>query len=102
MGKTTIPNRKFVSAVAKDSGFLKRDVEKVFESIDNLAAEYLDQATEENRVDLALTRNISLINYYSKPTHKKDAFTGELYDVPGKYRIKARFRGPFKNQNLIR
>lgn len=98
MNKTTIPNKKFVSAVAKDCGYLKRDVEKVFESIDNIAAEYLNQATEDNRVDLALTRNISLINYYSKPTRKKDAFTGELYEVPGKYRIKGRFRGPFKNQ----
>lgn len=89
--KRHVSKKDFVRLLAKNSGYNQEDVLTVVDCIEETLEELLSNATEATSVEVNLTHNIRIENYYTAAKNRMNPKSGEMFVAPAHFRTRAKF-----------
>ena len=91
MEKITMNVKELVKAISAETGMTQKAVNEIIVAADAVVTAQLAQANEETSVEVKiLPCGVTLVSTYSEAHEAKNPQTGEVINVPGKNRVKAK------------
>ena len=91
MEKITMNVKELTKAVAVETGMTQKAIGEIITAMDSIVGAQLAQANENTSVEVKiLPSGVTLVSTYNEAHEAKNPQTGEVINVPGKNRVKAK------------
>lgn len=97
MEKITMNVKELVKAVAAETGVTQKAINEIVTAMDAVVSTQLAQANRDTTVEVKiLPCGVTLVSEYTEAHEARNPQTGEVINVPGKNRVKAKLGSTIK------